>query len=353
MQRDSFSRRNFLRSMTLAGAACLFRPQIMMNRVWADEKKLRKASFVSDLFNESLVIDGIVNWRAKSLEAVPKSPGEIKRLTGINVGAQTVLVEQLAKFNRWIRAHRNAFTVIRTSKDITDARTSGRYGVIYYVQKPPAGTINMESLEQWKREGLRIFQMTYSESNALGGGCDDGDDDGLTPLGEEVVQNLNRLGMVVDVSHCGRQTTLDVCELSKYPVTANHANAEAVTEHQRNKSDEELKAVAATGGVVGAVTVGRFLRRGEDLMVGGGIDDLIAHIDYMVDLIGIDHVGLASDCWLDGIQVYEYDTTDKYLNSYARWKHVVRRLREMGYSKENLKKLLGLNFLRVYQKVWG
>ncbi len=338
--------------MTIGGIACFLCRRTLMDRASAEETN-KKPSFVNDLFDESLVIDGVVNWRAKSREGVPKAYGEIKKLTGINVGAQTVDVEKIDEFNRWIRAHRDAFTVIRTSKDITEAWKSGRYGVIYYVQKPPAENINMERLAQWNKEGLRIFQMTYSESNALGGGCDDGDEEGLTSLGEEVVKNLNQLGMVVDVSHCGRQTTLDVCEMSKFPVTANHANAEAITEHNRNKSDEELRAIAATGGVVGAVTVGRFLRRGDDLMAGGEIDDLIAHIDYMVNLIGIDHVGLASDCWIDGVQVYEYDTTDKYLNSYGRWKHVVRRLHKMGYSKENLKKLLGLNFLQVYQKVWG
>jgi membrane dipeptidase len=155
--------------------------------------------------------------------------------------------------------------------------------------------------------------------------------------------------MVVDISHCGKQTTLDVTDVSSHPVTANHANAWRLSRNSRNKSDEELKAIAATGGVVGATPINRYFL--QDSSRPATIDDFVAHIDYMVEKIGIDHVGVGTDGYMDGTERYDVDFSDKYMNSPERWKHVARKLHKMGYSKVDLQKILGLNFKRIYDQV--
>jgi membrane dipeptidase len=139
-------------------------------------------------------------------------------------------------------------------------------------------------------------------------------------------------------------------------VLANHANALALTGNRRNKADEELRAIADSGGVVGVTLVKWMLDRDGD--GEAGIDDFIAHVDYIVDLIGIDHVGFASDSYLNGWEISSRHYADEHLGAIDRWKRVVRRLvaieRPDGtrkYSDEDLGKLLGLNFLRVYRQV--
>ena len=138
-------------------------------------------------------------------------------------------------------------------------------------------------------------------------------------------------------------------EVSSQPVTANHACVERLTNHSRNKSDEELIAVARTGGVVGLTTINRFFIRNTERPAT--IDDFIAHLDHIVETIGIDHVGLSSDSQMDGDHRYEVDYSDGPLCSYARWKHVAPKLHAIGYSREDLQKVLGLNFKRVYDQI--
>ena len=109
---------------------------------------------------------------------------------------------------------------------------------------------------------------------------------------------MNALGIVVDVSHSNKQTTLDAADLSTKPIIATHANARALTSRSRNKDDEELLAIGATGGVIGVTTIGWMLDSDGD--GAAGMDDMIAHIEYMVALVGIDHVGVSADARMDG-----------------------------------------------------
>ena len=147
---------------------------------------------------------------------------------------------------------------------------------------------------------------------------------GLTDLGRAAIAEMNALGMIVDVSLCSKQTTLDAAALSTKPIIATHVNAEALTPVTRNKSEEELIAIAATGGVIGVTPIRAFLDTNRD--GSAGIDDMIAHIEYMVTLVGIDRIGISSDSDLDGWEKTSYyyagadladSTTVALLNSAA------------------------------------
>lgn len=347
-QKSSLTRSEFLRMISLSGLSLLVSPFSGFSHSGKNEISGNPDDFIEKLFVESLIIDGVVNLGMKrGKSSSPLVPGQIKKLTGINVGGHTTRISTLNRRNRWVEQRSEALMRVDRASDIEKARKINRYGIIYFVQSGFDLKGSVEPLAQLKEGGIRIFQITYSD-NELGGGSGS-DNIPLTPLGRKVVKELNRLRMVVDISHCGKQTTLDVADVSSHPVTANHANVERLCRNKRNKSDEELKAIAATGGVVGVTPINRYLL--QDSSRPATIDDFVAHIDYMVEKIGIDHVGVASDGYMDGTERYDVDFSDKYINSPERWKHVARKLHKMGYSKVDLQKIFGLNFKRIYDQV--
>lgn len=303
---------------------------------------------IEKLFAESQIIDGLVNLGMKRGKGTtPFEPGGIKKLTGINAGAHTTRVSTLESRNRWAENHKNVIMKIEKAGDFEIAMSTGRYGIIFYVQSTFDLKGSIEPLSHYKEGSVRAFQLTYQDNEIGGGGKSDNLP--LTAFGKKVVKELNRLHMVIDVSHCGKRTTLDAVETSSAPIMANHANAEVLAPSSRNKSDEELKAIAQTGGVVGVTTINRFLLK--DFSKPATIDDLTAHIDYMVEKIGINHVGVGSDSYLDGTQRYDVDFSDNLINSPERWKHVARRLHSRGYALADLMKIFGLNFKRIYTSV--
>lgn len=345
----TFTRAEFLKMLGYSSLVLFFPTYTSFHPPRKNEGSSSEDAFIEKLFAETLVIDGTVNLRIKRGKSLsPMIPGKLKSLTGINIGGHTTRVKQIYRMNNLVKSHPSALMRIDKASDMEKARDEKKYGIIFYAQSEAELNGSIETLAKWKEEGLRIFQIAYHD-NELGGGSRS-DNLPLTPLGKRVVKELNRLKMVVDVSHCGKRTTIDVCDNSCEPVTANHTCVEKLTNHNRNKSDEELKAVARTGGVVGLTTINRFFIRNPSRPAS--IDDFVAHIDYMVETIGIDHVGLSSDSQMNGEHRYEIDYSDRFLCSYARWKHVAQRLKFIGYSREDLQKILGLNFKRVYDQVF-
>ena len=157
------------------------------------------------------------------------------------------------------------------------------------------------------------------------------------------------MGIVVDVSHSSKQTTLDAAVLSTQPIIATHGNAKALTPHFRNKDDEELLAIAATQGVIGVTTIRWMLDTDGD--GAAGMEDMIAHIEYLVELVGIDHVGIAADAYMDGWPPDSGHYTDADLAALDRWVRLAARLHARGWTDDDLRKLLGGNFRRVFSEI--
>jgi membrane dipeptidase len=305
------------------------------------------------LIAESLVIDGMVTPHGKAHNSWPVAAGEVKRLYGIDATAWEIgFPDDLPHVNEFVAERADALVRIDTATHLVAARAGGKLGLLYYARRDFKLRGSIEPLARWHSNGLRVLQPAYHGAEELGGGSDEPDAP-LTELGRKAVVELNRLGIVVDVSDCGRRTTLDVAALTEQPITANHSGAAAVSPHRRNKSDEELSAIAATGGVIGVTTAGRFLRRRTEQPERSGIDELVAQIEHLVRLVGVDHVGLSTEGFLDGADVYPADETDPLLDGSARWIELMRVLAGRGYARADLQKMLGLNFLRAYQKVLG
>jgi membrane dipeptidase len=221
--------------------------------------------------------------------------------------------------------------------------------------------------------GLRLVQLTYNTANLIGSGCTERNDTGVTPFGIQCIDKMNRLGIIIDTAHCGRKTTLDACKLSTKPVVATHTCAEGVFHHARAKSDEEIKAIAATGGVIGIVTLPFFLASPPSSNSKLGLEVWFDHVDYLAKLVGWQSIGIGTDWPMSlpksalagffaeallqaGFRKEHLDLNMTNLDGfddYRDFPNLTRGLVKRGYSDEQIRGILGENFLRVFEEVCG
>lgn len=258
-----------------------------------------------------------------------------------------------------------------TAADFRDAKAAGEVAGFIYTQQPGGPLPSLEILDAAWLMGMRLMQLTYNTLSPIGAGCTERTDAGLSNYGVRVVQRMNELGMMVDTAHCGRQTTLDACEVSTAPVCASHTTAQAVWDHPRGKSDHELRELAATGGVVGIVTVPTFVG---DYRAGPvTIDTTLDHLCHVAELVGPEHVSIATDWpyelpdWamtemfgpvisaagFTAEQLGDMATKLVGFTDYADYPNITRGLVARGFSDEEIVGILGENFLRVFEKICG
>lgn len=259
---------------------------------------------------------------------------------------------------------------VTTAAQIRQAKRDGVHTQYGYCQ--PVGGLppDLEAIDDAYQAGLRQLMLTYNRMDYVGGGCTERIDVGLSSFGVDLVKRCNELGLIVDTSHCGRQTTLDACTFSKAPVLANHACAEGVYKHARAKDDVELRALADTGGVIGVVVLPAFLTDKPNAT----IEVVLDHIDYIADKVGWQHAGVGTDHPMqmtrklsetqlgplyaqmgfrpeDGIQGKQ-ETLIGYEDG-RDMPNITRGLVKRGYSDEQIKGILGENFMRVFEQVCG
>ena len=240
--------------------------------------------------------------------------------------------------------------------------------VLGWQNASPIGN-RLDRLELFHTLGVRIIQVTYNERNLLGNGCYERRDEGLSRFGVDAVREMNRLGILADLSHVGDRTTLDTAELSEMPVAATHANARSFFDHPRNKTDDALKLIAEKGGVIGANAFPLFLRRGYESTV----DDYVDAIEDLIERVGIDHVGIGTDYtqdqphaffeWLfmqQGTKVVleENPVPDPHHHPYGMETpdslgSVANVMASRGYGASDISKVLGGNWLRLFERVWA
>lgn len=260
--------------------------------------------------------------------------------------------------------------LVRNTDDIRTAKETGRLAVIHGTQGLQAIGTNVRYLWVFHTLGVRLAQLTYNEGNALGSGCMEPNDSGLTRFGQTAIDHMNRLGIVLDLSHVGRKTSLQAIEYTKAPPVFSHASVLALCEHRRNLTDEQIKAVAEKGGVIGLCPHSVFVEKARGKWPT--LSDYIDHIDYVVDLVGIDHAGVGTDNFeyethfsrkrrLSFSRTFAtfyggYEPEQKHVQGFGKWPewiNLTTALLERGYSEEDTKKLLGGNFMRVFQEIWG
>ena len=319
------------------------------------------------LHRESIIIDGLnasYFFEEKVLERL-KNGG----ITAVNatIAAWHTLPETIsliADYHYLLDQHADLIMPVHGVEDIEVAKKTKRVGIIVGFQDTAPIQDNERLLAVYHALGARIIQLTYNHQNLVGGGCMLPEDKGLTAFGLKVIAEMNRLGILIDLSHCGPRTSLEAIEVSQEPVAFTHANPVALADHPRNKTDETLKALAAKGGVVGAASLPAMLTGQKHAT----LDDYLAAIDYLVNLLGIDHVGLGPDFMEDmpeeilasALKGLSTSEKEKYFStkviqgfeSISECPRVTRGLLDRGYSMGQVEKIMGGNWLRLYKEVW-
>ncbi len=254
---------------------------------------------------------------------------------------------------------------VTTTADIHEAKRQGKLGIVFHFQNTDPFGDNLDLVEAFHRLGLHMVQLTYNRRNRVGDGCAERTDAGLSHFGLELVRELNRLGIVVDCTHTGRQTTLDAIEASTRPPVFSHANALALCRARRNIDVEQMRAVAAKDGLVGIVGFPAFVKAGPNPT----LDDLLDHIDYMRDRIGVDHIGIGLDYYGTGSPAAYAEAirrglwrADEYpapphhypagIEDASRLPNITLGLLRRGYREDDVLKILGGNWLRVFRDNW-
>ena len=263
-----------------------------------------------------------------------------------------------------LQAHPDELLLIREAEDIHRAKQESKVGFILGFQSASPIEDDLTHLWIFAELGIRIIQLTYMGRNRVGSGCYEDRDEGLTYFGKTLIREMNRLGILVDLSHSGWKTAEDALAASHAPVVFTHSNPFSLCPNRRNVPDELLKAVAERGGVIGINGHPAICAMASRLDRQPTFEDYIDVIEYTIDLVGIDHVGLGPDLF-DGFTPWQafrwdrrYDELDNPwgvtdgLGVETDLLKVAPVLLKRGYSESDIQKILGLNFLRVFGAVW-
>jgi len=311
----------------------------------------------------------IADLRASGVTAVNLTVGSVGG--GPDVFADTF--ERIGFWEREIDAHPDALLKVKSAADLDRAKASGRLGIIYGFQDATPLGEDINRVKIFSRFGVRIIQLTYNRRNLLGDGCLEPANAGLSRFGQQVVEKMNELGLLIDLSHCGHRTTTDAITSSKQPVAITHAGCAAITDLPRNKTDEELRVLAKRGGVVGIYLMPFLRMHGQPTSA-----DLIRHVEHAVDVCGEDHVGIGTDGVVSRIELTpEFmkrhrddianrrrlgisapgEEEDVYtflpdLNGPRKLETFAGQLIARGHSESRVTKILGGNFARLFREVW-
>ena len=322
---------------------------------------------MSPLHKNSIVIDGL------NISKFDRSVFEDMRRGGLTAVNCTVSVwedfqktiDNIAEMKQKIREHCEMLTLVRTAVDIVNAKRENKTGIILGFQNSYAFEDNLGYIEVFKELGVNVVQLCYNTQNLVGTGCYELDG-GLSGYGREVIQEMNRVGILVDLSHVGARTSSDAIACSKRPVAYSHCCPWGLKQHPRNKTDEQLREIADADGFVGVTMFSPFLRRGPRATV----DDYLEAIEYVIELIGEDRVGIGTD-FTQGYSAdfFDWITHDKGryrrltdfgsvvnpegLRTIGEFANLTSTMESAGWPESRIRKIMGENWLRVFGEVWG
>jgi membrane dipeptidase len=303
-------------------------------------------------------------WKAAGVTCVSATQGGFGTPPfGFESGLQAI-----AQTTRLIDALPDHLVKATRAEDVRRAKRDGRHAFLLNFQNTTHFGLDWRRLELFYDLGIRVIQLTYNTRNFVGDGCTERTDAGLSHFGVQLVSTLNQMGVLVDLSHCGAQTAWDAVRASKRPVACTHTFSLALSKHDRAKADDLLRAVADTGGYVGVLIVPFFISDRPDV----SLEVAMAQLEHIVEICGIDHVGIGTDWGA----VYPRELADKMnremnaigfrpehrvdwnqhltdFRTWEEWANITRGLVQQGFSDGDATKILGLNFLRVFEAVAG
>ena len=334
------------------------------------------------LYKESIVID---------MRGMPRlTPVGVKdfKTSGVTMANIQADSEEALWRQNWLLDKFDDVSLVKTAQDVVDAKKKGKMAVLLSMEHPtplshvcddyhPALTPHLIKLEWYYSQGLRRVQLSYNRRTMFANGCTERRDAGLSFYGEELVAKMNELGMLVDCGHVGIQSSIDAVEASEKPIIYSHTGCRAVYDHPRSKTDEALRVLAEKGGVA-CIYILPFFISGKPMEAGLG--DVLDHIDHAVELMGVKHVGIGSDqSIMDKSRVPTYEQASvthsfqpsrlpaymhftneidsqppRYMVELAHTDYmlsITRGLLSRGYSKNDVKLILGENCVRLMKEV--
>ena len=314
-------------------------------------------SFFTTGWHERLAISGVTALQMGSALPWDNARGAIRRFQ---------------EYYRLVRED-DRLGIVLTTEDIRTFKREGKVGFILGSQRPYMLEYDLGLVEVFHKLGVRFMQIAYSERSMLADGCLESTNCGLSEFGRDVIREMNRVGIQVDLSHVGERSSLEAIEHSEKPCIFSHSNPKARADHPRNITDEQIKRCAEAGGVIGLAPFAPICWTGG--ATPPSLDDFVGHVEYVVDLVGIDHVSLGTDSEATpGAYPPElrrlHATSHPGVNARFRAMHpdvkstdgfasmedipnLTAALVERGWEEEHIRKLLGENLMRVYRQSWG
>lgn len=374
------NRREFSYMMAGAAASALA-PSIVMAQQPGATKGSNVSASAAELYRRALVLDCNSAPPYEGLLPLPQPDLDMVRDSGINVVKLSLgginsdfaeTVKEIAYVSQGIEVHPAYFLQVRVPADMERAKREGKLGIILSFESVDMLEGKLERLELFRNFGLRIMQLSYNRKSPFATGVMEPNGGGLTPLGREAVQKMNALGIAVDLSHANAQTTAEAIAASSKPVIMSHAGCVAVHPHPRNKTDDQLRALAKKGGVVGIYDLPYLAASPRQPMV----EDYMAHMAHALQVAGEEHVGVGSD-----VGIKPFDTTPKGmaefnevlaerqksglaapeedrpvyvvgLNIPRKIEVIADQLLKRGYSARVAENVVGANFVRVLKEIW-
>jgi membrane dipeptidase len=289
--------------------------------------------------------------------------------TSVTIASDEATVEGTVRWlgasRRHILARPEKYVLVDSGEDIERARRAGKMGINFHFQGTNSLLGDLSLVELYRKLGVGHMLLAYNARNLVGDGCHEESDVGLSRFGKALIAEMNRVGMMVDVTHTGYRTSMDAIAASSQPVVFTHSNSKAIFDHQRNITDDQAKACAATGGVIGINGVGLFLsaaRHDKSPQI------IATHVDYFANLVGPEHVGFGLDSVFNiphFLSTFAANNADKYaVGGYLTSKTpafagpdvipaVAAVLAGKGWQEKELRGLLGENWLRVMTQAWS
>lgn len=316
------------------------------------------------LHEEITVIDGlsasnfneehIPRLRAGNVDAVHQS-----------VGGQAPFQQtcgDIVRFRAFLDAHSDDVTLATSVRKMEEAKEAGKIAVVMGFQGTDSVRGDESLLPVFHALGVRIIQIAYNRRTWAGDGCTERTDCGLSDMGVRLVEELNRLNMIVDCSHTGERTTLDAIEASKAPVIVSHTNVRSLCDNPRGVRDVVIDAIAEKGGVIGITSFSYFLNKDGPATLEHYMDN----VDYIAERVGADHVAVALDLTEGRVYDEPHDpalfkpeayppewTYAEGLQSITEISNITRGLMERDYAPVDIRKIMGENWLRIYREIWG
>jgi membrane dipeptidase len=336
---------------------------------------------IDEMYRKAIVIDacGGINVNSFNLPVSPDVTNQAMQsgVTAINWTVSQSSFEDTVSYIAFVEGLAESdpahWTMIRIHSDLDRAKRERKIGIMMGFQDTACLGAELDRIETFRRLGVRTIQLTYNNRGLYGDGCLEPANAGLSKLGRAAVAKMNKLGVAVDLSHCGQRTTAEAIEASCKPVLFTHTGCYAVHAHPRNKEDRELRAMADRGGVAGIYSMPYLVAS----PISPSREHVLQHLDHALKICGTDHVGIGSDGILDtypdtpetkkafqenidsrkkqGIAAPEEDRPpySPDLNRTDRLEIIATGLSRQGYSSDVIEKVLGKNFYRALGEIWG